>query len=96
MKNSTTQMHKIVLSLAGVMSAFAITVPISMIRVSSTEKFAGQPFNSQTCETYHPAQRQVVSWPETCSRMRVAPLPKNTPIVAPTQLPVGIPVVSQR
>jgi hypothetical protein len=62
MKKSTTEMHYIVLGLAAVMGAFAITVPIAMIRVSSTEKFEGQPFNSQTCKTDIPAQRQVVSW----------------------------------
>jgi hypothetical protein len=73
------------------MSAFAMTVPIAMLRVSSTEKFAGQPFNSQTCETASPTQRQVVNWLETCSRMSVAPLNKPQP----DPLPAGIAAVSQ-
>jgi hypothetical protein len=77
MKDSTTQMHYIVLGLTGLMSAFAITVPIAIARVSSTEKFAGQPLNSQTCETYKPPKRQVVSWLETCRHISVAPLPKT-------------------
>ena len=92
--NSITQMQKIVLGLAGVMSAFAITVPIAMLRVSSTAKFAGQPFNSQTCETANPAQRQVVNWLETCSRMSIAPLNRDRSNLSPTQLPAGIPVVA--
>jgi hypothetical protein len=73
MKNSTAPMHAIVLGLVGVMSAFAVTIPIAIYRVSSTPKFAGQPFNSQTCETDLPAQRQVVSWLETCRHRQVAP-----------------------
>lgn len=93
MKDSTTstaQMHHIVLSLTGVMSVFAITVPIAIARVSSTEKFAGQALNSQTCETYNPPKRQVVSWLETCRHMSVAPLVKNKSIVPATQLSGGI------
>jgi hypothetical protein len=73
-KNSTTQMHKIVLSLAGVMSIFAISIPIAMLRVSATQKFAGQPLRSQTCTTQTPVERKVVGWLE-CSRLNVAPLP---------------------
>jgi hypothetical protein len=76
MKNSTAPMHSIVLGLVGVMSVFAITIPIAIYRVSATEKFAGQPFNSQTCKTDNPAQREVVSWLETCRHMQVAPLAK--------------------
>ncbi len=87
MKDSTNQIHYIVFGLIGVMSAFAITVPIAIVRVSSTEKFAGQALNSQTCETYNPPKRQVVSWLESCRYMSVAPLPKNKPTVpATTQL----------
>jgi hypothetical protein len=76
MNNSTAPMHAIVLSLFGVMSVFAITIPIAIYRVSATEKFAGQPFNSQTCKTDNPAQREVVSWLETCRHMQVAPIAK--------------------
>jgi hypothetical protein len=73
---NSAAMHPIVLGLVGVMSVFAITVPIAMVRVSSTEKFAGQPLNSQTCKTENPPQRQVVSWLETCRHMTIVPLTK--------------------
>jgi hypothetical protein len=73
-KNSTVEMHKIVLGLTGVMSVFALTIPIAMLRVSTTQKFARQPLNSQTCENHTPTKRKVLSWLE-CSRMTVAPLP---------------------
>jgi hypothetical protein len=72
-KNSPTQMHKIVLGLTGLMSLFAISIPIAMLRVSATQKFAGQPLRSQTCATQTPIDRKVLSWIE-CSRMNVAPL----------------------
>jgi hypothetical protein len=75
-KNSTIEMHKIVLGLTGVMSIFAISIPIAMLRVSATQKFAGQPLKSQTCATQTPVTRKVLSWLE-CSRMNVAPLPKS-------------------
>jgi hypothetical protein len=84
MKNSTTKMHRIVLGLAGLMSVFAITVPISMTRVSSTVKFAGQPFNSQTCETYNSKQRRVVDWMEDCSQMSVTDSTPNTASAMPS------------
>jgi hypothetical protein len=76
MKNSTIEMHKIVLGLMGVMSAFAIAIPIAMLRVGATQKFAGQPLRSQTCETHTSVKRKVLSWLE-CSRMNVAPLPDS-------------------
>jgi hypothetical protein len=76
MKNSKTQMHYIVLGLSGVMGAIAVSIPIAMSRVSQTAKFAGQPFNSQTCETANPPQRQVTSWIETCRHLHTPPLPK--------------------
>jgi hypothetical protein len=75
-KNSPTQIYNIVLSLTGVMALFAISIPIAMLRVSATQKFAGQPLKSQTCATRTPIDRKVLSWLE-CSRMTVAPLPDS-------------------
>jgi hypothetical protein len=95
MKSPSVQMHQIVLALTGIMSAFFITFPISMLRVSSTEKFAGQPFNSQTCETYNPKQRQVVSWRTTCFQMSVAPLAKRFPTASTNPKAAGIPAVAK-
>jgi hypothetical protein len=54
-------MHKIVLGLAGVMSLFVITIPLAMLRVSATQKFAGQPLKSQTCAAHTPVERKVLS-----------------------------------
>jgi hypothetical protein len=98
MNNSKTQMHYIILGLTSVMGAVAVSVPIAMSRVSSTPKFAGQPFNSQTCETANPAQRQVTSWNQTCRYLSVAPLPKSSPGANPSSTlkfkAAGMPSVS--
>jgi hypothetical protein len=76
-EKSTHKMHKYVLGLVAVMGGFVVTFPIAISRVSSTEQFKGQPYNSQTCETKQPKERKVVSWPVNCAPMTVAPLPKK-------------------
>jgi hypothetical protein len=76
-KSSTLKMHKYVWGLIIVMGGFILTFPLAIFRVSSTEKFAGQPFNSQTCESKQPKKRKVVSWLATCSQLSAAPLPKK-------------------
>jgi hypothetical protein len=76
-EKSTLRMHKYVFGLVAVLGGFAITFPIAISRVSSTEQFAGQPYNSQTCESKQPQNRKVVSWPTHCAPMSVAPLPKK-------------------
>lgn len=76
-KSSTLKMHKYVWGLVIVMGGFVLTFPLAILRVSSTETFAGQPFNSKTCEGKQPKERKVVSWLATCSQMTVAPLPKK-------------------
>lgn len=78
MQQSTARMHQGVFGLVGVMATFAVTFTIAMVRVSQTEKFAGQPFNSQTCEAkVQSGDRKVVSWSDTCRLMTVKPLPKK-------------------
>ena len=78
MQKSTVRMHQGVFALTGVMAMFVATFAIAMVRVSQTEKFAGQPFNSQTCEAkLQNGDRKVVSWPNTCRLMTVQPLPKK-------------------
>jgi hypothetical protein len=88
-KSSTLKMHKYVLGLVLLMGGFAGTFVAAIPRVSSTEQFAGQPFNSQTCESKQPKERKVVSWLATCSQMTVAPLPKKVDLgsVAPVSKP---------
>ncbi len=76
-KSSTLKMHKYVWGLIIVMGGFVLTFPLAILRVGSTEKFAGQPFNSQTCEGKQLKERKVVSWLKDCSQMSVAPLPKK-------------------
>jgi hypothetical protein len=66
MYQSVHHMQRYVVGAAGIMTAMVVSFSIAMIRVSSTQKFAGQPFNSQTCATDTPNQRQVVSWFQTC------------------------------
>jgi hypothetical protein len=85
--NSTAKMHKYILGLTGVMIAFGVSFPIAMIRVSATPKFAGQPLNSQTCDSKQPATRAITSWVETCSRMSVAPIaPQPAQVTSPPPL----------
>ncbi len=74
MQNSSARMHQCIFGLVGLMAMFAVTIPIAMQRVSSTEKFANQPFNSQTCEAQKPEKRRVVSWLETCRYLTVVPV----------------------
>jgi hypothetical protein len=76
-KSLTFKMHKYVLSLVILMGGFAGTFLTAIARVSSTEQFAGQPFNSQTCESKQVKERKVVSWLATCSQMKVAPVTKT-------------------
>jgi hypothetical protein len=72
MKHST--MHQCVFGLSGLMAVFAVALAIAMQRVSQTKEFAGQPLNSQTCETRtQSGSRTVVSWLETCRHLRVDP-----------------------
>jgi hypothetical protein len=75
-QNAVHKMQRYIIGGSVLMSAMALTFPIAMSRVSQTDKFAGQPFNSQTCEAINPAQRQVTSWLETCRHLSVAPLSK--------------------
>jgi hypothetical protein len=74
MQKSVSQMHKYVLGLTGVMGLFAITLFVAIWRVSSSTKFAGQPFHSQTC-TSQQSKHVTISWLATCSKMRVEPVP---------------------
>jgi hypothetical protein len=75
MSKTVLGMHRYVLGLTGVMALFGITLATAIWRVSSTQKFAGQPFHSQTCTTQQPTKSEVVSWLATCRHMQVKPLP---------------------
>jgi hypothetical protein len=87
MQNATSTLHKYVLGLMGLMITFGATVPIAMIRVSNTPKFALQPFNSQTCDSKQPADRIVTSWIAACSRMSADPIaPKAVVTTKPTAI----------
>ncbi|MER3436079.1 MAG: hypothetical protein C4288_22610 [Leptolyngbya sp. ERB_1_1] len=74
MQVSTQKMQRYVLAWVGLFVAFAATYPIAMMRVSQTQKFTGQAFNSQTCETKpQSGSRAVVSWLETCRNLSMNP-----------------------
>jgi hypothetical protein len=75
MAKTVLKMHRYVLGLTGVMALLGITLPIAIWRVSSSPKFTGQPFHSQTCTAKQPSKPEVVSWLETCRHMQVTPLP---------------------
>ena len=70
---STVKMHQYILGWVGVFIAFGITLPIAMMRVSQTEKFTEQPFNSFTCEGQVPDNRVVVKF-QSCAQLDVEPV----------------------
>jgi osmotically-inducible protein OsmY len=77
-QKSTMKMHQGVFALTGLMAIFAATFAMAIVRVSQTEKFAGQPFHSQTCESkVQSGDRKVISWRSTCRLITVQPLPKT-------------------
>ena len=67
------KMHQYILGGVGLFLAFAATLPIAMMRVSKTDKFAEQPFTSLTCEGQQPPGREVVTF-ETCAQMQAKPV----------------------
>ena len=94
MQNSTFKMHKYILGWLGLMIAFGVTLPIAMLRVSASPKFANQPFNSETCVSHKPATRTVTSWLETCSRMSITSHPAATGLVRSVSLTAWIALIS--
>jgi hypothetical protein len=73
---STDKMHRYVIGWGGLMATIAITLPIGMMRVSQTDKFADQPFTSYDC-----AGQVSIVWITTsvweCFQKKVAPLPSK-------------------
>lgn len=69
MKDHTVKMHKYVGGWVAIFAAFSASFPVAMIRVSQTDKFAGQPFNSLTCEGQMPIQRAVMQF-ATCTQLK--------------------------
>ncbi len=59
MKDSSLKMHKYVWGGVAIFSAFCVTFPIAMARVSQHEKFSGQPLKSLTCDGKIPSQKQI-------------------------------------
>jgi hypothetical protein len=75
---TTLKLHRYVLGGVSVFVAFGVTLPIAMMRVSQTDKFVGQPFNSLTCEGKTPDIRAVVEF-QTCAQMNVEPVVNASP-----------------
>jgi hypothetical protein len=71
---STEKMHRYVIGWGGLMAAIAISLPIGMMRVSQTAKFADQPFTSYDCAGQGSVVRKTTSVWE-CFQKKVAPLP---------------------
>ena len=69
MQHSSLKMHKYVWVWLAVFAAFAASFPVAMMRVSQTDKFAGQPLNSWTCEGQVPVQRTVTPF-ATCVQLK--------------------------
>gem|GEM_PF-4010750 len=62
-------MHKYILGWAVIFAAFVVSFPMAMMRVSNTDKFAGQPFKSKTCEGEIPTQPTVTQF-ATCAQLQ--------------------------
>ncbi|WP_348256387.1 hypothetical protein [Leptolyngbya sp. PL-A3] len=70
MKHSSFKMHKYVWAWVAIFAAFAASFPMAMLRVSQTEKFAGQPFKSLTCEGQSPTQQQITQF-SSCAQLNL-------------------------
>jgi hypothetical protein len=71
-KHSTASLHPYILGWLALMGLFVITLPIAMVRVSSTQPFQGQPFRSETCKSQQSEERKAVPWLTTCATMKVS------------------------
>jgi hypothetical protein len=71
---SLPQLHLYIIGWMSLLIAFGITLFWAMNRVSQTEKFTAQPFNSLTCAGQSPGDRTIVTF-QTCAQMQVKPLP---------------------
>jgi hypothetical protein len=70
---NTQKMHSYVWGWASLLMAFIVTLPIAMLRVSSTERFSQQPFTSESCAGQNTMTRAVTSfW--MCAQLKVEPL----------------------
>lgn len=69
MHHSSFKMHKYIWVWVAVFAAFTASFPIAMMRVSQTDKFAGQPLNSWTCQGQVPSQRAVIQF-ATCAQLK--------------------------
>jgi hypothetical protein len=74
----TLKLHRYIVGWVGLFIACSVTLPLAMLRVSKTEKFAEQPFNSLTCEGQIPGSRSVTKF-FTCAQMQVQPVAHNAP-----------------
>lgn len=71
MQEPSIKMHKYVWGCVAIFAAFAASFPVAMMRVSQTDKFAGQPINSLTCEGQMPTQRTVTQF-TTCVQLKLS------------------------
>jgi hypothetical protein len=77
MNTSLHQMQRYVVGGVVILTAFAVSLPIAMIRVSQTSKFPGQSFKSETCQSQKTDTYQIISWWSDCRPLTVAPKPKS-------------------
>jgi hypothetical protein len=76
MRQSIHQMQRYVLGGVGLLSAFAISFPIAMARVSASPKFAGQAVKSDNCAGQPLNPPRMVVWANDCRPLSLAP-PSN-------------------
>lgn len=68
---TSINLHKYIWAWVAVFAAFVVSFPIAMMRVSKTDKFAGQPFKSLTCEGQTPTQQTVTQF-SNCAQLNAA------------------------
>jgi hypothetical protein len=77
MNKSLHQMQRYVIGGVVLLSAFAVSFPIAMARVSQTKKFPGQSVKSENCQTQPTENFQVTSWWADCRPLTMQSKPKS-------------------
>lgn len=73
-QKSIHKMQRYIVSGVVLISAFGLSFPIAMARVSSTKQFSGQSVKSQDCANQTLKESKVIEWAKDCAPLKVEPL----------------------
>jgi hypothetical protein len=74
-QNAVHKMQRYVVGSVVLLSAFGLSFPIAMARVSSTQEFAGQAIKSEDCANKPLKESRVIEWAKDCASRTVATPP---------------------